>query len=394
MDEPRSVRDRGEAGFQLSKMPKSCLSFLFKWVAGFGISVLAIWAITAVCHSNYIPEVWEPEVDRNVPLAGWKFRYRYESWATTKLGRYGIPAVEDLSRAPGDTILVWGDSFAEAHQVPDEVKFSRQLTRLWNENHQDKLTVAPVGRSSWSVADSYFFMSKYEEVAKDCRLHVFLLYRFEDTLPDRDPTLRVSLFLSEPEFHFERYDEESMIRYPPEEYDWKKAAVFKMNVQFFLKLVNQIRGWGAKGNLRFGLGPAANVKQSFRSIQLDYLERPPSESEAAWEFLFQSLKKQTDLPILFVYSPINPTVEDGKILLENPEAEYEKAFSKACAKEGIYYLSLEDRFVKSWTEDKEFPRGFHYSRPWSGHYNKTGHRIVAESIYEWLKANPDVIHPD
>lgn len=115
---------------------------------------------------------------------------------------------------------------------------------------------------------------------------------------------------------------------------------------------------------------------------------------AAWEFAIDSLLERTDTPVLFVYSPATPVLNKGRLHLKNPEADLAEEFGLLCQDRGIGFINMEDRFLDFHNKTGRFFKGFAKSRPWAGHYNADGHRLVAEAIHRWIKENPDVVHPD
>lgn len=115
---------------------------------------------------------------------------------------------------------------------------------------------------------------------------------------------------------------------------------------------------------------------------------------AAWNFALDRLRSASELPILFVYAPATPTLEGGRLVGINPEAALADEFSALCHAKGVGFVSLESAFLDYHAESNRFVTGFHTSRPWQGHYNAAGHRLVAEAIYEWVKAHPHVVYPD
>lgn len=377
-----------------------------KWIAVGALSVLAIWAVTAICQPNIVPERWSEPFQRNVPAEGWSFSHRAENWATTHFGPEGFRGMKDLQGLQGPSAIIWGDSFVEAYQVNDADKMDARLNARLRADG-DSLTVAAVGHSFWSLADYYFLMPRYEAFVPDCRLHVIHLFTLQDLLPDQDARHRISLFQSQPTFHFEEYgleDRGTAAKAGPQAL---KEAIYGARLQFFLKLKKSLLGIAQLEGLRFAPGPA---KKREKGVSNDYAvdekssgawrymlypkwvkEPPPTE---AWTFLLGEMRKQARAPILFVYCPATPSMDDGRIILENPEKEMAAAFSALCEKEGFGFVNLEADFLRNWEANKELPRGFHSSRPGEGHYNAAGHEIVADAIHRWLKEHPHVVYPN
>lgn len=377
-----------------------------KWIAGGAVSVLAIWAVTAICQPNIVPERWSEPFQRNVPAEGWSFSHRAENWATTHFGPEGFRGMKDLQGLQGPSAIIWGDSFVEAYQVDDADKMDARLNALLLNTEGENLTVASVGHSWWSVADYYFLIPRYEAFLPDCRLHVIHLFTLQDLLPDQDPRGCMSLFLSNPTFHFEEFGAENRGLPIRVEQSKVKEIVYGAKLHFLLELRNKVAALIKMEGLRFTPGTAENRSESLTETrgvgawrfmlknvyETGWTDAPPPIE--AWKFLLAALKERTQVPIVFVYCPATPSMSRGEIILNNPERELAKSFSSLCAKSGYGFIDVESDFLDYWEKKRKLPRGFHTSRPGEGHYNADGHRIVAEAIYRWLNEHRDVVHPN
>ena len=80
--------------------------------------------------------------------------------------------------------------------------------------------------------------------------------------------------------------------------------------------------------------------------------------------------------------------KDGNIVT-NMNNTYKDAFMKCCADNGIKVIDVSPDFVSAYKENFEFSYGFSNSAPGEGHLNKTGHRIMAETIYRKINEMED-----
>ncbi|MDF1852689.1 MAG: hypothetical protein P1U85_17765 [Verrucomicrobiales bacterium] len=372
---------------------------LAKWIAAFFITTLLIWGATAMFTQNYYPKTWSRELARNVPVSGWSFSGRSEGWAETHFGAQGLVGMGE-KLPEGSKVLIWGDSFVEAFHVPDHEKMHRQLTEmLGDEPAGSSYTAVAMGQSWWSVADHFFRIPEYERLLGDVRLHVIHLFTLDDVYPDQYEGAKVSLFRSEPKLHFEKFDNEYSEIEPPAESQLFRDSVFRARLHYFLRLKNQIASLLQLQGLRFSPGNhSGNTAGGEDHRDWDRLLDPEWVDDPApldaWQFVLDSLRGATDAPILFVYAPATPSVSEGEIVTRNPEASLAQSFGALCRQNEFGFINLENRFLEHWQENGAFHRGFHTSRPWEGHYNAEGHRIVAEAITQWIKENPDVVHPD
>lgn len=372
---------------------------LFKWSLGFSISALLIWSITALFTENAVPEVWSDELRRNVPAKGWTKSSRREGWSESHIGDLGLigTSLPEVSKNP--KLLIWGDSFVEAYHVSDSAKMHRQFNALHEPLAEDPLSAVSIGESWWSVADYLFRIPDYETALANVRIHVIHLSTLEDVFPDQYPGARVSLFLSEPDLHFEKYDNEIHELEPPRHSGSFANSLYGLRLQFFLHLRTRLIKIARLDGLRFapGIARKSTADPNAHRAWNRFLDpawgsaEPPLE---AWRFLLRELDSVTEAPILFVYAPPTPALVSGQLVLENPEKNLADHFSSLCKEQGIGFLSLEEPFLRSLEENGRFAKGFHNSRPWEGHYNADGHRLAADAIHSWIQENRHVVYPD
>jgi len=380
-------------------MKSELIRFLLKWSAGFVLSIVLIWTITAFFTENAVPEVWSDELKRNVPAKDWTKAGRREGWGQSHIGDLGLigTSLPEISKKP--KLLIWGDSFVEAYQVSDSAKMHRQLNVLQEASTGPSLSAVSIGESWWSVADYLFRIPDYETALQDVRLHVIHLFSLEDTFPDQYPGARVSLFLSDPDLHFEKYDNESHELESQQHSGRVKNSLYGLRLQFFLHLRTSLTNIARLDGLRFAPGTAqkSTADPAAHRAWNRFLDpawgsaEPPLE---AWRFLLRELDSTTEAPILFVYAPPTPALLSGDLILENPEKNLANHFSSLCKEQGIGFVSLEEPFLRFLEANGRFAKGFHNSRPWEGHYNADGHRLVAEAINSWIQENRHVVYPN
>jgi len=375
------------------------MRILVKWLAGGTISLVAVWVVTAVFSDSIPLEEWSPTVKRNILSPGTTYQERREGWATNHVGGFGLIASRPEDLAASAKILIWGDSFVEAFHVEDSAKMHRCLTDRLHDPPGDEGAALAIGERFCSIADYRFRIPDYEAALKDVKLHVIHLYSLEDTFPDQYPGGRISLFLSEPELHFEKYDNEFREIEEPVSPGRARRLIHQYHLQFFSRLRTSLAGIARLDGLRFSPGTAqkSTADPAAHRAWNRFLEpswgstEPPLE---AWRFLLRELDSVTEAPILFVYAPPTPALVSGKLVLENPEKNLADHFSSLCEGQGIGFVSLEEPFLRFLEENGRFPKGFHNSRPWEGHYNADGHRLVAEAIHTWIQKNRHVVYPD
>lgn len=375
------------------------MRILVKWLTGGVISSVVIWIVTAIFSDSIPLKEWSPALGRNTFSPGSTYQERREGWATNHVGEHGLIASHREDLDASSQILIWGDSFVEAANVRDSDKMHRRLKSLLYEEPKSKVTAIAVGERYWSIADYRFRIPDYELILNGVKLHVIHFYSLEDTFPDQYPGGRISLFLSKPTYHFEKYDNESHELESPKHSGGILNSLCGLRLHFFLVLRTRLTKIARLDGLRFAPGIARksgddpNAHRAWNRF-LDPAwgsAEPPLE---AWRFLLRELDSTTQVPILFVYAPPTPALVNGRLVLANPEKYLADQFASLCQEQGIGFVSLEEPFRRFWEEERRFPKGFHNSRPWEGHYNADGHRLVAEAIRSWIQENRHVVYPD
>lgn len=375
------------------------MRIVLKWLAGGFLSIGAIWVVTAVFSDSVPLEEWSGALGRNTLAPGTTYQERREGWATNHIGEHGLIASRPEDLAATEKIVIWGDSFVEAFHVEDSAKMHRRLTDLLRQEPRGKGAALAVGERFCSIADYRFRIPDYEAALKNVKLHVIHLYSLEDTFPDQYPGGRISLFLTEPNLHFEKYDNEFREIEAPVSPGRARVLIHQYHLQFFSRLRTSLTNIARLDGLRFAPGTAqkSTADPAAHRAWNRFLDpawgsaEPPLE---AWRFLLRELDSTTEAPILFVYAPPTPALLSGDLILENPEKNLANHFSSLCKEQGIGFVSLEEPFLRFLEENGRFAKGFHNSRPWEGHYNADGHRLVAEAINSWIQENRHVVYPD
>ena len=75
--------------------------------------------------------------------------------------------------------------------------------------------------------------------------------------------------------------------------------------------------------------------------------------------------------------------ETGDIIMET-DATYKNAFKKCCEAKGLKVIDVSSNMIDEYKDTYQLSYGFSNSVPGEGHMNKTGHRIVAETVYEFI----------
>ncbi len=104
--------------------------------------------------------------------------------------------------------------------------------------------------------------------------------------------------------------------------------------------------------------------------------------ENALDSVCSMLDQIYDGRILIVYHPTVTIEADGTMEIDLTETD--AIFARVCENNGIEFVDMTDSFLAAYEEDFLVPYGFNNTSIGSGHLNSTGHRLIAEKLYEVL----------
>lgn len=88
--------------------------------------------------------------------------------------------------------------------------------------------------------------------------------------------------------------------------------------------------------------------------------------------------------LIIVYHPFLSLSKDGTALLD-ADKNLSEFFAECCEENGIIFLDMSERFLEEYENEAVLPYGFTNTSIGSGHLNKNGHAMIAESLYEIIK---------
>lgn len=335
------------------------------------LSLLIIWIVAFFfCNSPILYET-DTALLKQIYKPGLVYKHRSEGFAETHVGKHGISGHEDITLEKGEKIIVWGDSYVEAFQVDDKEKMPQVITSILRKNKMNNLVCYGVGMSGDSVADYYFDIPKYERLTEGVIAHIIILTKIRDTLPDQPTDDRRGLFKSEP---FRLYQDDWS---PP----FQKSSRFLQRYGIYFVWGPVKAALESLKNLRFGPGVFEEQK---KKIEPPMVKTSKDTILESWKFLFGKLQEQTDLPLIFVYCPSVPQIENGGIAFSDKNRNLLNLFSEAAKPHGIIVLDMTSSFADFHNTTGLFPRGFSNSIPGDGHFNARGHEIVSKAIADYI----------
>ncbi len=255
-------------------------------------------------------------------------------------------------------VLVLGDSFSEATQVPQRKNFSRFLERKLSEG-SDKWQVINCGIAGSSVANYLYYGAAYLETF--------------------DPEWTV-VQVSESDFSKDAFDPTKEIRLVRDEQTGEVRPVRTAN-NSARDLKNQIVSFSP-----FTAFAYEKLKSYWRAGGEADVRTPGGEkSEMGGELhrILAELKAIFGSRLVILEIPDIPMVVcDAKPLAD--ENSFTSKLKAECGDLDIRIANPRAEFVESIQLGKVFPTGFANTRPGKGHLNVAGHRLVAEVLYETI----------
>jgi hypothetical protein len=338
-----------------------------------------MWAISFNFLRSVIPYEYSPITKSAIPAEGHAHDFRDEGWATTHFGKYGISGIDDVTAISGPKIAIWGDSHVQGLQVADSEKVAQQVTQI---SSADGTPITGVGIASGDrvAGDYYFQLPQYEQIVNP-RCHFIVLSNdMSDVCPDG------AVFLSEPEFHFRDRNFRPLLVDGP-----ARGILENWRLRFLWRAMRASLKTGPGGTewrkLRFAVGPVPIKKPSAKPLS-------PREYMCAWWYLLSEIRHQASRPVVYIYTPKTPFIDNGRVVFDDPAKPMADEFKDTCSDAEVPFIDLTRDFEEFYRKTGEFPRGFHNGFISRGHWNQHGHRLVAKAIVRYLQESNDLIFAD
>lgn len=100
--------------------------------------------------------------------------------------------------------------------------------------------------------------------------------------------------------------------------------------------------------------------------------------------LLMTIRNEYDGNLIVVYHPNVLINQDASISIQYSDTD--TIFSAKCEENNIKFINLDDEFIEEYNKKKVIPYGFNNTSIGKGHFNKDGHLIMANKIYEVLES--------
>ena len=346
---------------------------MVRWLLGFVIASAAIIGLSPYFITTLRVYQWSDELGDYRLKDGYVHRNRDEGWAETHYGPWGLAGTDRLEQTP---VLVWGDSYVEAHQIDDEEKVAAQFNRMPGAS---PVKAVSVGHSYWSVADYYYHMPAYDKLLQPaCHFIVLAEHGLKDLCPDEEG------FRSRPDYAFIRRTlvDARRNRVMEQLNQWHLADMSLAPWKAVRTLTQDVRG------LRFTVGPRARSASAAREGgDSAAIAGEPNDVLTAWAFAIDRLKSATAKPIVLVLVPEVPYLQHGRVSLENPQSQWTVRLAALCRSMNVDLIDMTEVLVSDYLSSGRLSRGFNNGRPGSGHLNARGHALLARQIRAYLESH-------
>lgn len=296
---------------------------------------------------------------RIVNLPGTTELFRHEGNGRTSYGDNGL-VVNKAVNFDVPRLLFIGDSYVEAKQVSDPDKFTELLESEWNAAHADQpIQTLNMGLAGDDLRSYISFGPNMDKVFAPNL--VFVMLKQQDLLTLIADPAPLAQWQADPSFRLAKPEKLSPIQRIISDTPFR---------QFFLRMLQQTQGFSkTEDSDRKTAQVELNV--SGDDMLVGY------EAEAAAQLA--ALQQIWGDRLVIIYNANVPGIGE-----EAAPAFTEDTFAREAAKLGIPVVNIYEPMVAAFRAHQP-PRGFQNSTLGVGHFNRTGHRIITDSLLAYLQ---------
>ena len=113
-------------------------------------------------------------------------------------------------------------------------------------------------------------------------------------------------------------------------------------------------------------------------INIDYVEQLSEFISYAAE-----IADRQGCGLIVVYLPSTNIDEEGKFLLDE-QSDYYNIFENVCNQNNIAFVDMIDAYKEKYAMEWKLPYGFSNTEVGKGHLNETGHKLIAQNLFETI----------
>lgn len=289
--------------------------------------------------------------------------YAYEGFGINETDKNGYvnPNVELAS----NYILVMGSSHTQGKEVMSEERYSNLINRKITD--ENKLYVY--------------------NIAVDGNYYPSIVKHFEAALQEFPDSEGVVIEIGATDYEIKEL-QDSLISVPFSKDTVASALVEKMTSIEKVKTMIKERmslivllAYKQLANIDLGIENSFWYRESTQEPEIQDAEYEKEETE----ILEQTLKKFRETyskPIIIMYHPKVRLTKEGEMEIIRDSGV--DVFKNICLKYKISFLDMGDVFLEKYNSSFIYPYGFTNTAPGTGHLNKEGHQMIADTVYEEL----------
>ncbi len=332
------------------------------WLGGGLLALLVVagayTALIAHNRADFNAAIYENY--RIVNLPGTTELFRHEGNGRTSYGDNGL-VVNKTVNFDVPRLLFVGDSYVEAKQVSDSDKFTEQVESDWNAEHPDQ----PIQTLNMGLAGddlrSYISFGPNMDAAFAPNI-VFVMLKQQDLLPLIADPAPLQQWQADPTFRLAKPEKLNPIQQVISNTPFR---------QFFLRMVQQTQGFAPATEDSDRKTAQAELNVSGDDMLVGY------EAEVAAQL--GALQSIWGDRLVIIYNANVPGIGE-----EAAPTFTEDTFVREATQLGIPVVNIYEPMVAAF-DNYQPPRGFQNSTLGVGHFNRTGHRIIADSLLTYLQ---------
>lgn len=341
---------------------------LWRWLQGGIVASLLIWGFGYFVLSDMPVFQWHEGIADWVEMNATPRRNTDEGWGYVMNDKNGIAGLDRDASKDAEYIVVWGDSFVEASQVPQE----NTVYSVIDANLPKNVHCIGIGRSERSIQDYLHLIPKYSTILPTIT-HNFILIDVPDIEPPNSYEPNVA------------FDEQFVFNTIPMSPIVLRNLITDFHLNSFWAMQQK-----SESTLRtFRLFPRLQTAIPDEPKE-DILEN--DERDLAYYDILSNKAAEIESmygDVTVVFNSPFPMLENGEVITEdlNNDRRRITLFRESLESHNIDTLDLRDRFVQYYEETGKFPRGFANTFPGLGHWNRAGHELAAEAIIDYYNSS-------
>jgi lysophospholipase L1-like esterase len=325
-----------------------------------GVIALVLLSLISAVYFNPPIAVEQTDGSTNfkyIPNSKWS--YMWEGFGKGKIDDAGYNNSYEADVSDPDIVFA-GSSHMEALQVPDDANCVYLLNEMLDQddiatNDYQCLNIGISGHFFETTASNYQYIAKKFRGAKYVIIEVFDAKYSPDVLDQ----------IIEDQFH------------APMEKKGALHTTLQKNpfVRLMYKKLNETM---ATQNTSANPDGEGAVSANQESLIQDYSEK----MNTILAEIAETSAENEIIPIILMHERFWLN-DDGDIVMGMDET-YKKAFLECCETNQIQVIDVSSDMVNEYKENFAFSYGFSNSAPGEGHLNETGHRVIAEAVYQCI----------